>query len=186
MPDEDIEGPFAATVIYPTDTVVETVLVAAGGPPGTPGAAATISIGTTTTGVAGTNANVVNAGTTTHAIFNFEIPRGATGATGAGVLSGGTAGQVLRKIDSTDFNTEWFSVPTADTVSARLVSVSAELGSLLASGDSFLSSRITSVAAAAGTSVTSAKVQTASAAATSADAQGNGVPGNADGGRSRR
>ena len=32
---------------------------------------------------------------------------GATGATGAGVAAGGTAGQVLAKIDSTDYNTQW-------------------------------------------------------------------------------
>src|SRR5690606_34925375 len=32
---------------------------------------------------------------------------GATGDTGQGVPSGGTAGQVLAKIDGTDYNTEW-------------------------------------------------------------------------------
>jgi len=34
-------------------------------------------------------------------------PQGATGSTGAGVVIGGTARQVLSKIDSTDYNTEW-------------------------------------------------------------------------------
>ena len=32
---------------------------------------------------------------------------GATGATGQGVPVGGTANQVLAKIDSTDYNTQW-------------------------------------------------------------------------------
>jgi hypothetical protein len=32
---------------------------------------------------------------------------GATGATGAGVAAGGTAGQVLAKIDGVDYHTEW-------------------------------------------------------------------------------
>ena len=32
---------------------------------------------------------------------------GDTGATGAGVAAGGTAGQVLAKIDSTNYNTQW-------------------------------------------------------------------------------
>jgi hypothetical protein len=32
---------------------------------------------------------------------------GATGATGPGVAAGGTAGQILAKIDSTDYNTQW-------------------------------------------------------------------------------
>lgn len=34
-------------------------------------------------------------------------PQGPTGATGAGVAPGGTAGQVLTKIDATNFNTQW-------------------------------------------------------------------------------
>jgi hypothetical protein len=50
---------------------------------GDTGAAATVDAGTTTTGAAGTDASVVNAGTTSAAVFNFTIPRGNTGATGA-------------------------------------------------------------------------------------------------------
>lgn len=34
-------------------------------------------------------------------------PTGATGATGPGVAAGGTAGQVLSKVNSTDYNTQW-------------------------------------------------------------------------------
>ena len=52
------------------------------GPAGIDGAAATITIGTTTTGLPGTQASVTNTGTTTDAILNFVIPRGETGATG--------------------------------------------------------------------------------------------------------
>lgn len=37
-------------------------------------------------------------------------PMGPTGATGVGVPSGGTAGQVLSKIDGTDYNTQWTTV----------------------------------------------------------------------------
>jgi len=47
------------------------------------GSAATISVGTTTTGDAGTDASVTNVGTSEAAIFNFTIPRGDAGATGA-------------------------------------------------------------------------------------------------------
>lgn len=55
---------------------------------GTPGprgrdGAGTITVGTTTTGEAGTSASVTNSGTTQNAILNFTIPRGETGATGA-------------------------------------------------------------------------------------------------------
>lgn len=38
--------------------------------------------------------------------------QGATGATGAGVAAGGTAGQVLKKVDSTDYNTTWITLTT--------------------------------------------------------------------------
>jgi hypothetical protein len=50
---------------------------------GPPGTAATIGIGTTTTGAAGTNASVTNTGSSSAATFNFTIPKGATGNTGA-------------------------------------------------------------------------------------------------------
>ncbi len=50
---------------------------------GDKGDAATVDVGTTTTGAEGTDASVVNAGTTSAAVFNFTIPRGNTGATGA-------------------------------------------------------------------------------------------------------
>lgn len=53
------------------------------GDKGDPGTAATVSVGTVTTGAAGTSAKVTNAGTTSAAVLNFTIPRGATGAAGA-------------------------------------------------------------------------------------------------------
>lgn len=53
------------------------------GATGAPGAAATVAVGTTTTGAPGTNAAVTNAGNSLAAQFNFTIPRGDVGATGA-------------------------------------------------------------------------------------------------------
>lgn len=52
------------------------------GATGAAGAAATIAIGTVTTGAAGSNAVVTNAGTANDAVFNFTIPKGATGNKG--------------------------------------------------------------------------------------------------------
>lgn len=52
------------------------------GATGAKGDAATIALGTVSTGAAGSSASVTNSGTTSAAIFNFTIPRGATGATG--------------------------------------------------------------------------------------------------------
>ncbi len=65
------------------------------GSTGPAGDAATIEIGTTTTGDAGTDATVVNTGTAEAAIFEFTIPQGATGATGPT----GAAGGVLNYAD---------------------------------------------------------------------------------------
>lgn len=52
------------------------------GPKGPAGTSATIQVGTVSTGSAGTSASVVNVGTTSNAVFNFTIPRGATGERG--------------------------------------------------------------------------------------------------------
>jgi hypothetical protein len=49
------------------------------GPKGDPGDNAAISVGTVTTGVPESNVTVTNSGTTTNAVLNFSIPRGATG-----------------------------------------------------------------------------------------------------------
>lgn len=52
------------------------------GETGTPGAAATISVGIVTTGTPGSSVIVNNSGTSSAAVFDFTIPQGATGATG--------------------------------------------------------------------------------------------------------
>lgn len=60
------------------------------GATGSPGVAATISVGTTTTGQPGTNASVTNVGTSSAAVLNFTIPKGAKGDTGATGAPGAT------------------------------------------------------------------------------------------------
>ena len=52
------------------------------GQQGEPGAAATVTVGTVTTGEPGTDAIVTNSGTESAAVLNFTIPKGETGATG--------------------------------------------------------------------------------------------------------
>lgn len=39
-------------------------------------------------------------------------PDGATGPAGQGVPTGGTTGQVLAKIDATNYNTQWIPAPS--------------------------------------------------------------------------
>lgn len=77
-----------------TVTPVEVVELDLGGrgPQGDPGAAATIAVGTVTTGAAGSSASVTNVGTSSAAVLDFAIPRGATGAAG----STGAPGSVWR------------------------------------------------------------------------------------------
>lgn len=59
------------------------------GDTGDTGKAATIQIGTVTTGEPGTDASVENVGTATDARLNFTIPRGADGTSGSGGSGGG-------------------------------------------------------------------------------------------------
>ena len=95
------------------------------GPQGPQGDAATIAVGTTTTGAAGSSASVTNTGTSSAAVFNFTIPQGIqgiqgvkgdtgatgpTGATGAGVATGGTTGQVLVKASNANYDTSWATI----------------------------------------------------------------------------
>lgn len=61
---------------------------------GTFPAATTISVGTVTTGAAGSSATVANSGTSTAVILNFGIPQGNLGSTGSQGIQGvqGTTG----------------------------------------------------------------------------------------------
>lgn len=59
--------------------------------------------------------NLGNTGTEQDFIDSLKGDTGATGATGAdgvGVPVGGTAGQILAKVDATDYNTKWIDAPT--------------------------------------------------------------------------
>ena len=63
------------------------------GPQGETGSAATIEVGTVTTGDPGTDATVTNSGTANAAIFNFTIPRGEQGIQGPKGETGATGAQ---------------------------------------------------------------------------------------------
>jgi hypothetical protein len=122
------------------------------GTPGATGTAATIAVGTTTTLAPGSPATVTNVGTSSAATFNFGIPQGIagpTGATGAGVPVGGTDGQVLAKIDATDYNTQW---ATAFALQVRN-QVRNETGATLTKGT------VVYVTGASGNKVTVSKAQ---------------------------
>lgn len=91
------------------------------------GTAATIKVGTVTTGEAGSSASVTNSGTTSAAVFDFVIPRGDKGEKGekgdTGTWDGTIPDHEHTVSDITDFPT---SLPAnggnADTVGAKSIS----------------------------------------------------------------
>jgi hypothetical protein len=72
------------------------------GSPGKDGTAATVAIGTVTTGEPGSSASVINVGTDTAAVLAVSIPRGDKGADGTG------AGDVIAAADNTFTATNTF------------------------------------------------------------------------------
>jgi len=83
------------------------------GAPGADGAAATVGVGTVTTGAAGSDAAVTNSGTSAAAVFDFTIPKGAKGDTGATGPAGADGAP-----GTTDYN-ELDNKPTLGTAAAK-------------------------------------------------------------------
>lgn len=88
------------------------------GPQGVPGEAATVTVGTTTTLPAGSDATVQNVGSTSAAIFNFGIPKGDKGDTGetgtAATISVGTTTTLEPGEDATVTNSGTSSAAVFD------------------------------------------------------------------------
>ena len=90
---------------------------------GVTGDAATVAVGTTTTGAAGTSAAVSNSGTTSAAVFNFTVPKGDVGATGTaatvavGTTTTGVAGTsaTVSNSGTTSAAVLNFTIPKGDT-----------------------------------------------------------------------
>ena len=81
------------------------------------GPANTLTIGTVTTTPEGSTASASITGTAPNQVLSLSIPRGDTGATGPGIISGGAAGAVLAKASASDFDTEWTVATASPTVS---------------------------------------------------------------------
>jgi len=102
------------------------VLAAKGsaGPTGPVGTAATVSIGTVTTGAAGSQAAVTNSGTPAAAVLNFTIPQGAAGTSGAGGGSSGASGAVLGSMyHAVSFANNFYSVSNTNASASEDTSV---------------------------------------------------------------
>ena len=105
----------------------------ANGADGADGTAATVQVGTTTTGAPGTNASVTNAGTESNAMLNFVIPAGATGANGA-TGADGTAATVQVGTTTTGAPGTNASVTNAGTESNAMLNFVIPAGATGANG----------------------------------------------------
>jgi hypothetical protein len=98
----------------------------AAGATGPAGIAATVSVGTVTTGPAGTQASVTNSGTAGATVLNFTIPQGAAGTTGTGGTGGvaGTSGIPFASVyHSVLFTVPFQSVNNANSAASETDSV---------------------------------------------------------------
>lgn len=91
----------------------------ASGSNGSNGTAATIGVGTVTTGAPGSSATVVNGGSSSAAVLNFSIPQGTTGATGSTGPAGstGSTGATGPTGPSGSAGVNVFSAPNSRTLS---------------------------------------------------------------------
>jgi hypothetical protein len=113
-----------------TGAIVGDIIIAerSGGNSGPKGDAATVAVGTVSTGAAGSSATITNVGTSTAAVLNFAIPRGDTGLAATialGTVSTGNAGTNVAITNSGNsgaavFN---FTIPRGDTGSAATIAV---------------------------------------------------------------
>ncbi len=119
----------SSTGVQPgTTTDAWSLLAAAGstGPSGPAGAAATLTIGSVSTGAPGSKAIVTNSGNATAAVLNFTLPAGATGPAGTGSSGGGssTSGVPFASVlHSVSFAATYFSVNGVNAASNETASV---------------------------------------------------------------
>jgi len=125
------------TVETTAGDVVEVKVVA------TQGAAATVNVGTTTTGAAGTNASVTNSGSTSAAVFNFTIPRGADGTNGPNTVTSATTSDGTANLSLSNVSTATATVSgllTANHVHGNLAGTlytHVRTGEAMSKGDPF-------------------------------------------------
>lgn len=95
------------------------------GAKGDTGTAASIKIGSVTTGAAGSNASVTNSGTASNVVLNFTLPRGKDGADGGvtvdAELSDTSTNPVQNKVVKTNMDTLFTKIKTnLDIISSNL------------------------------------------------------------------
>lgn len=97
---------------------------------GTDGVTPDITMTATTDATSSANptVTVTKGGTLANPTYNLALSgfKGQPGANGQGVPAGGTAGQVLQKVDGTDYNTEW-ATPSGGGYTPKVYTYSATI-----------------------------------------------------------
>lgn len=98
--EDDVDMPYRTNLQFlnaevTDDSQNDSTVVDCKGSKGDPGDAATITVGTVTTLPAGSSATVTNSGTTSSAVFDFGIPKGADGTGAVSSVNGQTGAVVL-------------------------------------------------------------------------------------------
>lgn len=112
------------------DSLNARTIVDCRGSKGDPGDAATVTVGTVSTLPAGSSATVVNSGTSSAAVFDFGIPKGADGSGAGDMLKGDydpdsdveLAGGIVAYVESKEY-----TLPTASAVTLGGVKVGTNL-----------------------------------------------------------
>jgi hypothetical protein len=92
------------------------------GATGPTGVAASVTIGTVATSLAGTQAVVTNSGTAAAAVLNFTLPQGAAGVNGGGA-GGASAASFLSMYHSVSFDFVYYSVNSSTSSASEAVSI---------------------------------------------------------------
>jgi hypothetical protein len=102
------------------------------GPSGSTGAAATVAVGSVTTGAAGTEAMVTNSGSGQAAVLNFTIPQGAAGVAGSGGGGGGGTSGIpfASMVHAVSFNYLYYSVNNSNASATEGGTVAAPASAL--------------------------------------------------------
>ena len=136
---------------------------------GPQGANATLSVGTVTTGAAGSSASVTNSGSSTQAILDFVIPRGDTGDVTPAALAAQTAAQAAATAAAASQSAAATSASSASSSATSATnSASAAATSATQAANSASSAGGSATAAAASASTATAKATDATTSATSA------------------
>lgn len=99
---------------------------------------ATVSVGTVTTGAAGSNVVITNSGTTANAVLNFSIPRGDAGANGSNGANGAAATVAIGTV-TTGAAGSSASVTNVGTSTNAILNMTIPRGNTGASGGGYVS-----------------------------------------------